>query len=113
MTSRELWIVSLLVRFEYRGSGESLATQRAPERPFAGMHATVILHMVPEFKRFATKLALERPVAGVRGQVAHQGGHVRKRFATKLTQRAASAVVHRGRIAVAAVVRLRRQQRQR
>jgi len=34
------------------------------------VHATVILHVVPELERFAAELALERPVAGVRGQVA-------------------------------------------
>lgn len=97
VTARELRVVRLLVRLEYGGPGERLAAQRAPERPLARVHATVVLHVVPQLERFAAELALERPVAGVRGQVAHQRGHVRERFAAKLAQRAApaTAVVHR------------------
>lgn len=101
MSSRELWIVGFLVRFEYRRPGESLTAQRAPEWPFPSVYATVILHVVPEFERFSTEFAFERPVAGVSGQVAHQSGHVRKRFSAKLTQRTATTVVHHGRVIVA------------
>lgn len=108
MTSRELRVVRLLVRLEYRGPRERFAAQRAPERPFAGVHATMVLHVVSELERFAAELALKRPVAGVRGQVAHQRGDVRERFAAKLAYRSApTAVVHRGRVVVA---RLRRRQ---
>lgn len=82
--ARELRVVRLLVRLEYRRPAERLAAQRAPERPFAGVHSTVVLHVVPELERFAAELTLERPVAGVRGQVADQRGHVRERFAAKL-----------------------------
>jgi len=97
--------VRLLVRLEYRGPGERFAAQRTPERPFAGVHATVVLHVVPELKRFAAKLALKRPLAGVRGQVAHQSGHVRERFAAKLAQRAAHAVFRGHRRVVARLLR--------
>lgn len=101
VASRELGIVRLLVSLEYRGPGERFAAQRAPERPFASVHATVVFHVVPQFERFAAKLALEWPVAGVRGQMAHQGGHVREGLAAKLAHRATPAVVERGCRAVA------------
>lgn len=106
VTSRELRIVRLLVRLEYRRPGERFAAQRTPERPFAGVHATVVLHVVPELKRFAAKLALERSLAGVRGQVAHQSGHVRERFAAKLAQRAAYAVFRDRRVVARLLRRL-------
>lgn len=95
VTAREFRVVRLLVRLEYGGPGKRFAAQRAPERSFARVHATVVLHVMPQLERFTAELALKRPVAGVRGQVAHQRGHVRKRFAAKLAQRAAPAVVHR------------------
>lgn len=66
-----LWIVRLLVGLQYRRPRERLPAQRTPERPLAGVHSTVVLHVMPQLEGLAAELALERPVAGVRRQMGY------------------------------------------
>lgn len=80
-----LGVVRLLVRLQDRRAGERLAAHAAAERSFACVHPTVVLHVMPQFERFAAELALERPVTGVHGQVRDQRRHVREALAAELT----------------------------
>jgi len=61
-----LRVMCLFVGLKYRRPREGLAAQRTPERSFASMHATVVLHMMAQLERLTAELALERPVAGMR-----------------------------------------------
>jgi len=54
------------VGLEYRRPRKGLAAQRTPERPLAGVHTTVVLHVMAQLERLAAELAFERPIAGVR-----------------------------------------------
>lgn len=84
------------MRFQYRGSGESLSAQSTTKRSLTRVHSTMVFHVVTQLESFATELALERPVPRMHWQMRDERAHVRKGFAAELAQHYSTAVASGG-----------------
>jgi hypothetical protein len=69
-----------------------------------GVHATVILHVVPQLEGLSAELALEGPVAGVHRQVRDERGDVGEALTTEFAQHHAAAARDVAAVARAGVV---------
>lgn len=87
-----LGIVRLLVGLEDRRPREGLAAECASEGSFSGVHATVVLHVMPQLERFTAELALEGSITSVDRQMRDERADVREGFAAELAEDDARSV---------------------